>query len=292
MNDVITRINEYLSENIQPEQILSALARIGQIILIFIMVKLLLQFLYTIIDKGFSKPKESDFFDTKKVSTLSALLKSILRYVIYFIAFWTILKIVGFPTESILAAAGIGGLAIGFGAQSLVRDIIVGFFIIFEDHFSVGEYVTIVGLSGIVEEMGLRVTKIRDFSGELHIIPNGSIGQVTNHSRGPMRALVRVSIAYEEDIDRAMAVIEEACLKIKEEMPEDIVDGPRPLGVAELADSGVTILVFARTKSMLQWSTERLIRKRIKEEFARRGIEIPYPKRVIINPKGKDVAIQ
>lgn len=220
--------------------------------------------------------------DEKKVNTLRPLLKSILRYIVYFIAGVTVLRILGIPTESILATAGIGGLAVGFGAQNLVKDVISGFFILFEEQFSVGDYISTGGLKGIVEEMGLRVTKLRDFSGELHIIPNGEISKVTNHTRGSMRALVDVSVAYEEDIDKAIQVLKKICDEMAEEY-EDIIEGPTVLGVVDLGASEVVIRIIAKTVPLQQWSIERELRRRIKNTFDKAGIEIPYPRRVIIS---------
>ena len=138
--------------------------------------------------------------DENKRKTLAGLLKSILRYVTYFTAAINILEIVGVKTASLLAAAGIGGLAVGFGAQNLVKDVISGFFIIFEDQYNVGDYVEAAGVAGVVDEVGLRTTRLRDFGGQFHIIPNGEIALVTNHSRGIKRALVKVKIAYEENL--------------------------------------------------------------------------------------------
>src|SRR5699024_6993326 len=154
---------------------------------------------YVVIDRTMNRRKKGIFYaDEKKINTLSTVLKNIIKYIFYFIGLVMVLDMFNISTSSILATAGIGGLAIGFGAQSLVKDIITGFFILFEDQFSVGDYVKIGEYEGIVEELGVRVTKIRDFSGELHIIPNSNIGAVTNRTRGAMRALVKVSVAYEE----------------------------------------------------------------------------------------------
>ncbi|MDK2836405.1 MAG: moderate conductance mechanosensitive channel [Thermosediminibacterales bacterium] len=248
--------------------------------------KLTLKFGYVIIDRILNPNKKDKRFyiDEKKAMTLSPLLKSLLRYVVDFVAVVTILKILHIPTESIIATAGIGGLAIGFGAQNLVRDVITGFFIIFEDQFAVGDYINTAGISGIVEEMGLRVTKLRDFSGELHIVPNGEITKVTNHTRGNMRALVDVSIAYEEDIDRSIEVLKRVCEEFAKTR-EDIVEGPTVLGVNELGSSEVVIRIIAKTLPMQQWSVERELRKRIKKELDKEGIEIPYPHTVIIHKK-------
>lgn len=255
---------------------------------VFIAAKIILKFGNILID-GFLKTEEKGKLklDERKLKTLTPLMKSALKYVVYFMAGVTILRIFGIPTESIIATAGIGGLAIGFGAQNLVKDIITGFFILFEDQFSVGDYIETAGLNGFVEEMGLRVTKLRSFGGELHIIPNGEITKVTNHTRGSIRAMVDVGIAYEEDVERALETLKEICDKLARER-DDIVEGPTVLGVQELGDSSVVIRIIAKTIPLQQWSVERELRRRIKETFDQKGIEIPYPRQVIIHKKDKD----
>src|SRR5690606_22591446 len=170
----------------------------------------------------------------------------------------------------------------GIGAQSLVKDIITGFFILFEDQFSVGDYVKIGEYEGIVEELGVRVTKIRDFSGELHIIPNNNIGTVTNRARGAMRALVKVNVAYEEDINRVINVLNEVCKDIRK-AHDNIVDGPNILGISDLGEYGIELTIVAKTNPMEQWGIEREIRKRVKEAFDRENIEIPDRKSTRLN---------
>jgi small conductance mechanosensitive channel len=184
-------------------------------------------------------------------------------------------------TTSILATAGIGGLAVGFGAQGLVKDVINGFFILFEDQYAVGDFVTIGDTTGTVEEIGLRITKIRSFKGDLTIIPNGQIQKVVNYTRGNMLAVVDVGIAYEMDIEKSIKVIEMVAREYAQENP-DIVEEPQVLGVMDLGESQITIRVIARSLPMKQWAVERELRKRIKEAFDRNGIEIPYPRRVVI----------
>jgi len=256
-------------------------------VIIFIMMKLVIRISYTLIDRFFTKRHSIAFrLEERKSNTLAVILKSVIKYLFYFIATVSILKEFGIPIESIIATAGIGGLAIGFGAQSLVKDIITGFFILFEDQYSVGDYIKTGDFDGIVEEMGMRVTKIRAFSGELHIVPNGNIQTVTNFSRGSMRASVNVEIAHEEDIDKAMGILSDLCNRLSKEN-EKIVEGPTVLGVTNLSETGIQLTAVAKTKPMEQWAVEREMRKRIKEEFDSAGIEIPYPKRVIIE-KGKE----
>lgn len=258
-----------------------------KIILILLLCKIGIKIGSSIIEKFFKKQKSSKYgFNDRKADTLSELLKNILRYVMYFIAMMWIFETIGFDITTVIAVTSVAGVAIGFGAQNLVKDIISGFFILFEDQFSVGDYILIEGLSGVVEALGLRVTKLRDFSGDLHIIPNGSITKVTNKSRGNMRALVEFQVAYEEDIDHVIEVINKASENIKKEFTQ-IIEGPSILGVSELGESGVKIRVMAKTLPMEQWAIENELRKRIKKALDIEGIEIPYPKRVVINYKGE-----
>lgn len=256
-----------------------------KIILIFLIIKILIKIVYIIIDRTLYRKKRSIFsIDEKKVNTLTAVLKNVVKYIFYFIGIVMILDIFNINTASILATAGIGGLAIGFGAQSLVKDIITGFFILFEDQFSVGDYIKVGEFEGIVEELGVRVTKLRDFSGELHIIPNSNIGTVTNKTRGAMRALVKVNVAYEENIDHVIKVLDGLCKEVKE-TNKNIVEGPTILGISDLGEYGMDLTIVAKTNPMEQWSVEREIRKKIKETFDKENIEIPYPKRIVYENK-------
>lgn len=240
----------------------------------------------SVIDSLFAMKFKRVPVDESRMRTLAGLLKSVLRYTVYFIAAVVMLDTFGVKTSSIIAAAGIGGLAIGFGAQNLVKDVISGFFIIFEDYFQIGDYVETAGVSGVVEEMGLRTTKLRDFGGQLHIIPNGEITRVTNHSRGNLRALVNVRVSYEEDLNRVIKILEEVAEEVRQKR-DDIVEGPTVLGVSDFGPSEAVITIWARTLPMQQWSVERELRKAIKERFDREGIEIPYPRMIVIDEKNK-----
>jgi len=271
-----------------PEQLSKIIGNAIKIILILIIARLSIRIINSIINQFFEKQKKLKFsIDPTRVDTMKGLIKSILTYVIYFIAFTAIVKFFGIDISGLIATAGIGGLALGFGAQNLVRDIITGFFILFEEQFGVGHYVEVSGVQGVVEEMALRVTKIRDFNGDIHIIPNGEISKVTNKSNGKMRALVEVSIAYEEDIDNAIDVLTKTSEKLGLEN-EQIIEGPTVLGVSKLGDSGVVISVMAKTTPMEQWSVERLMRKTFKQAFDDAGIEIPYQKMVIVSQKNSE----
>ena len=250
---------------------------------IVVLAKIAINILQQVIDQIFSEKLSIDdeVFKERRKQTLNGLLKNVVMYVVYFLAGIMILENFGIQTTSILAGVGVLGLAVSFGAQNLIRDIITGFFIMLEDQYSVDDWVTISGVFGKVEELGLRTTKVRQWTGEFHTIPNGQIAQVVNYSRGNMLGLITVSIAYEEDINQAIAVMEDVGKKAVEELSV-IVEEPTIQGVTELADSGVEIRAFCRTLPNYQWMMERELRKRYKLALDEAGIEIPYPRRVVI----------
>jgi small conductance mechanosensitive channel len=221
--------------------------------------------------------------DEKKSTTLAGILKSIVKYTVYIITIISVLNVFNIPTASLIATAGLGGLAIGFGAQSLVKDVFTGFFILFEDQYGVGDFVSIGGMTGTVEDIGLRITQIREYNGDLHIIPNGEVKTVTNHSRGDSLAIVDIGIAYEVDAERAMVVLRELTEGYYKNNMESIVQKPEVLGIIKFNESEVVIRTVVRTKPLMHWKIERELRKQILEIFKDQGIEIPYPRRVIIN---------
>ena len=224
--------------------------------------------------------------DEKKSTTLAGILKSIVKYTVYTIIVISVLNVLNIPTAPLLATAGLGGLAVGFGAQSLVKDVFTGFFILFEDQYGVGDYITIGSMTGTVEDMGLRITKIRAFSGDLYIIPNGEVKTVTNHSRGNSLAIIDIGIAYEADAERAISILDEVTAGYYNNNPEAIIKKPEVLGIIKFNESEVQIRTIAQTKSLMHWKVERELRKYILEAFKYQGIEIPYPKRVIIKKEG------
>ncbi|WP_242945835.1 mechanosensitive ion channel family protein [Anaerobranca californiensis] len=272
------RFQNFLDGVISIDTVLSFLNNSLRIIVILILAMYLLKLGYKLLEKFFASQK---YMNERKQKTLLTISKSFLKYGVYLFAGIMILAELGFSTTSLLAGAGVVGLAIGFGAQGIVRDVITGFFILFEDQYSVGDYVKISGLSGVVTDIGIRVTKLRDFSGEVHIIPNGTVEKVTNLSLGQMRAMVDVPVAYEENLNKVFRVLEETMERIKSEFQE-IVEGPTILGVSNFGDSEVNIRIVAQTAPMEQWKIERIIRLYVKEAFEENDIEIPYPRRVLI----------
>ncbi|MGD7045596.1 mechanosensitive ion channel family protein [Jeotgalibacillus proteolyticus] len=216
----------------------------------------------------------------RREKTLLKLLQNVVSYVVYFVAILAVLSAINIDVTGLIAGAGILGLAVGFGAQNLVRDIITGFFIIFEDQFSVGDYVRIGQAEGIVEEIGLRTTKIKSWTGELHIFPNGSVIEVVNFSIHNSVAVVDVSIAYEEDIERAEKELM-TFLDSLEGKYEEIILKPELLGIQTLGASEVVMRVIAETKPMQHFFVARALRKDIKNHLDKLGIEIPFPRMVM-----------
>lgn len=234
-----------------------------------------LRFFSMIVDRFFMpQPGSKRFYlEEKRARTLSTLLKSIIHYTVYFITLVMILQEFQIDTTSIIAGAGIIGLAIGFGAQTLVKDVITGFFIILEDQYSVGDYIVSGDMAGTVEELGFRVTKLRDFKGVLHIIPNGAISRLTNFTRGNMQAVVNVPVSYEADIRQIMDLLEEACSAVKD-LPQ-VVEAPRVVGIVDMQPGEITVRVAVKTLPLEQFGVETILRRRIKELFAEAKIPLP-----------------
>ncbi|UCZ51895.1 mechanosensitive ion channel family protein [Bacillus shivajii] len=234
-----------------------------------------------LISNSFERMSRQRNMTEGRAKTLEKLASNTFSYILIFILATIIIGIFEYDVTALIAGAGIVGLAIGFGAQGLVSDVVTGFFILLEKQLEVDEYVTVAGIDGVVEEVGLRTTKIRSFDGTVHFIPNREIGSLSNHSRSNMRALVDISISYDESVDEAIQVMQEACDRFKAEHDE-IKEGPDVLGVQSLGDSDVVIRILAKTENMQQWSVERELRKVLKSALDANNIEIPYPHQVYI----------
>ena len=221
----------------------------------------------------------------KRVQTLAKIIKTTVQIAVVALAVILVLSEIGIDVTPIIAGASIIGLAVSFGAQSLVKDIITGIFILIENQFGIGDIVSIGGTGGVVEDMTLRVTVLRDLSGKAHIIPNGQITQVSVLSKTWARAHLDIGIAYKEDIDTAIKIIKETADKMWHEFPEKIIAEPEVLGVNEFADSAVIIKLIMNTAPAQQWFIERQYRRRIKYAFDQNNIEIPFPHRTVYMPQ-------
>ncbi len=220
----------------------------------------------------------------KRKKTIAKVTQSIIKYVVGIIAILGALALWGVNVLPALAGLGIAGLVIGFGAQKFINDLISGFFIIFEQHFDVGDIIEVDGFKGEVTDIGLKTTKIRNWKGEVKIFPNGSASPVTNFSRNPSTAIIEFGIAYKEDIEKTIAILRAELPKLKNEVAE-IIEEPQVMGVIELANSGVNLRVIVKTMTEKHYAVERLTRQRIKEILDANNIEIPFPQVVVHKPK-------
>lgn len=276
-----TKWDEIVEYVVDPELWFQVAGGAIRIVLILLVSFLIIRIARRVITQFFANKRRGPFRITqRREATLNKLVLNTLTYVVYFMAFIMILETFNFEVGALLAGAGVAGLAIGFGAQNLVRDIISGFFIIFEDQFSVGDYIQTSGVEGFVEEVGLRTTKVKAWTGEVHILPNGNVTQVTNFSMHNSVAFVDVSIAYEEDIDAAEKVISE----LLQELParyESMLNVPELLGIQTLGASDVVMRIICEVPPMEHWAMARVIRKEVKNRLDAEGIEIPFPRMVM-----------
>lgn len=220
--------------------------------------------------------------------TISQLLRNVGRVVIVTLAILLTFNVF-INIAPILAGAGILGLAISFGAQSLVRDIITGFFIMVENQFAIGDVIEVTGKSGVVERMTMRVVVLRDLEGIMHVIPNGEIKVVSNKTRGWARAVVDIAVPYTEDVDRILEVVRDEAAQFSTDPVWGLqLDGPvEVLGVEELRDNAVVIRSLLKTQPGSQWNVGREFRRRLKKRFDRETIETPFQqRRVHVTVKG------
>jgi small-conductance mechanosensitive channel len=229
----------------------------------------------------------------KRGQTIAQLLRSVGSILIVIVGALLSLNLF-IDIGPLLAGAGILGLAVSFGAQSLVKDVLAGFFQLVENQFAVGDVIEAAGKEGVVERMNLRVVQLRDTNGNVHIIPNGQVAVVTNKTKGWSRGVVDIGVAYETELDRALAVLraEAAEFAADEEWAWRFDGSPEVIGVQELADSSVVVRTLLRTQPGRQWEVMREFRRRVKNRFDKEGIEIPFPQRVVrhIGVKGPDGA--
>ena len=281
---IYTQVYGYVTDADMWVNIGMVLLKIAAIILIS---RIVLSVVQAAVNRIFQHRKGSKIqMDQRRVDTMRVLVNNIVRYTLYFLAILMILQLLGIDLKPVLVSAGVLGLAVGFGAQSLVRDIITGFFIIFEDQFAVGDVVTINNMTGTVQEIGLRITRVRSWTGEVHIFPNGMITQVTNFSLQNTLSVVDVSVAYEENLNQVEQVLREV-LQLAQTELQDIVGEPQILGVQALGPSEVILRVTAECKPNTHHGVNRNLRAMIRTEFTKRGIQIPYPKIVAMPGKGQ-----
>jgi len=226
-----------------------------------------------------TKDKESKEGMEKRTNTLLSIFKGVGRVFIIIVAIMMVLDEVGVPIAPVLAGFGIAGIAIGFGAQYLIRDLIAGIFIIMENQYRVGDVARVADIAGLVEEVTLRKTVLRDLDGIVHHIPNGEIRVASNFTRHFARVNLNISVGYGTDLDHAISVIN----RVGKELAEDekwrdvIKSPPQALRIDNLGDSGIDIKILGDVKPMQQWAVMGELRLRLKKAFDAEGIEIPWP---------------
>ena len=237
----------------------------------------------------------------QRARTTASVLKSLTTATIGVVAGLMILDQLGIATGPLLASAGIVGVAVGFGAQTLVRDVISGLFMLVEDQYGVGDVVDLGDASGVVEAVGLRVTRVRDVDGTVWYIRNGEVLRVGNRSQGWARAVMDVGIAYGEDVARAEDLLLDVAKKLKddEQFGALVLEEPEMWGVESVTADGVVLRLVVKTQPLQQWAVARELRRRIKERFDAEGVRVAHPQSAVwvagdapgpARPRGNDAA--
>lgn len=208
-----------------------------------------------------------------RIKTLQALLKSILNYVLFFVVAVMLLTAFRVDVKPVLASAGVIGLAVGIGAQKLVRDVISGFFILLENQYAVGEYVTVSGVTGVVSEIGMRMTSIRGADGKLYLISNGDVTTVCNHSRGAIETTVDVAVSHEEDMDRVIAVLNAVGEEFARETPT-MASSFKVVGLPMFAAAAVTIRMQAKVAPPDAETVQMAFRRKMLERLRAEGVKL------------------
>ena len=273
----LTQLVERLVEWAMSSGLRVALIGIGMLVLLAV-TRHVLKRLRSLYEGALPSPAER-----RRADTLTHVLRDVARVFIVAVGTMMVLSEIGIDLKPLLAAAGLGGLAIGFGAQSLVKDVISGFFILLEDSIAVGDVVEIAGVSGVVEEVNLRTITLRDVSGSVHIVPNGIVDRVKNMTKGYSYYVFDIGVAYREDVDRVMAVLVDIAAELRADplYAADILDPLEMLGVDRFGDSAVIIRCRLKTVPTQQWRIGREMNRRIKKTFDAKGIEIPFPHRTL-----------
>lgn len=252
---------------------LNTLGKVVLVLLYFIIAILVVKVIGIVISRLARKKYDKlRTIDAKRLKTVLSVLKSFATIIIIFTWFLSALRIFGVNTSAIVTTAGIGGVAISFGAKSLVEDIISGIFLMLEDSFVIGDDITVAGKTGNVEKIGLRTTTIRDYNGELHVIPNGEIRVVTNRNKNIQRALITVPIAYDADAQMAMDILTKALKKVDDD--HAVIENVSVWGITDFNNNGVVISCAAKTVPGEQWRIERLMRQVALEELRRNKIKV------------------
>lgn len=251
--------------------------------IIILIILVLIYFLFkSILNKVLHIQTKRVNIDIKKFNTLRTLFINIAKYLLIFIGILVVLNGFGIPTTTLLASLGVVGVVIGLSLQDMLKDFISGIFILVENQFSVGDTIEIGDFKGEVTFLGLKSTRIKKYTGEVKIIANRNISEVINYSKSNSLAIVDVSIAYEEDVNKVQEILEKLCENLNSKIKE-LKGKIEVLGVQSLDDSSVVFRITALTKSMQHYAVQRILLKEIKQELEKNNIKIPYPQMEVHN---------
>ncbi len=257
-------------------------------ILAWVIVRLVNVFARRLENRAVDGMGPSRLISHERLQTLSSVSRKTISVVIWIIAGLYLMHELGTPISTLLASAGVLGLAFAFGAQALIRDFFHGFFILLENQYTIGDWIEVGGIGGTVERLTLRVTVLRDMDGTLHFIPNGAVASVSNMTHGWSQVKMEIGVGYSEDIERVNKVILDTATELckRPEWKNQVLSDPTVPGVQSFGDSSINIRLVVKTQPGAQWRLARALRKRIKERFDEEGIEIPFPQRVIHHVHG------
>ncbi|EHJ07108.1 mechanosensitive ion channel family protein [Staphylococcus simiae] len=281
MNQVMNILSSLFEPLTKIETYENVATKITMILIYIIVAIIVIKILDKMIEQGFRIQNKSRKGNKKRSKTLIALVQNVVKYIVWFIVITTILSKFGISVEGVIASAGVVGLAVGFGAQTIVKDIITGFFIIFESQFDVGDYVKINNggttvAEGTVKSIGLRSTRINTISGELTILPNSSMGEITNFSITNGTSIVEIPVSVDENIDKVEKKLNKLFLSLRSKYYLFVSD-PVVLGIDAFEDTRITLRVSAETIPGEGASGARIIRKEAQKMFIQEGIKTPQP---------------
>lgn len=266
---------------------LDRIVHIIKVIFLVIIILLLTRLANRVVGKVYRllfTPKKDDpkYAERAKwAKTAIPLMENVSKWLIMVLSLFFILSAVGVPLKALLASAGVAGLAIGFGAREFIADVIAGFFLLFEGLVRVGDYVKVGDVRGRIVNVGLRVVQVRRYNGQLWVVPNGKLDRFANYSREYMRAIVRVGVAYEQDVRRAMRVLKEVGQTWYRDHQDLALDEPKITGIITFDESRCIIRISCKVKPLKHWRAQRQMRLLIKDAFEREGIEIPFNRNVV-----------
>lgn len=253
-------------------------------ILIIVITFIVEKILKAIVRKAFDPRIKPKGFDERKAKTLSSLICSIIRYVVWILAVISLLGIYGVNTAALVTGLGVASLVIGLAFQDILKDILAGTSILFENWYAIGDLVQINDFLGTVLSVGLKSTRLKAYSGEIKIISNRNILEVTNYSLENTYAIVDIAVSYESKLDKVEKVLQVACATMQEEI-EDLTEEPVVLGVEELEDSSIKFRIMGKCKPATHFVVQRKMRKALKNTLDKNGIKIPYPQIEVHNEK-------